>query len=132
MSRNESASVPFDIFRSCFRTPPRVIVYDNACGLATYAMQREPVLFRDTLFCCDPLHWLDHTACSCAHYVGSFEQFIGWRNWEVCEQAHRRMNKSAASLSYMSQENFMYMSRYLWAIQNCALLNREVTQREMN
>ena len=32
----ESPKVPFDIFTSRFHSPPKVIIYDNACKLHTY------------------------------------------------------------------------------------------------
>ena len=40
---------------------PRVIVYDNACNLHTYCLNRDPVFFKHSRFLIDRLHWRDHT-----------------------------------------------------------------------
>jgi hypothetical protein len=40
---------------------PRLVIYDNACNLAAYALKRTPKLFADTLFLVDRLHFKNHT-----------------------------------------------------------------------
>jgi hypothetical protein len=44
-----------------FRLAPSVIVYDNACNLHTYSLNRDPIYFKHTRFLVDRLHWRDHT-----------------------------------------------------------------------
>ena len=57
--RCESPRVPFKIFTSRFSTPPQVIIYDNACKLHAYCLNREPALYRYSRFFCGsiPLAW---------------------------------------------------------------------------
>lgn len=40
---------------------PRLIVYDNACNLHSYSLNRDPVFFKNSQFLVDRLHWRDHT-----------------------------------------------------------------------
>ena len=46
MRRCESPKVPFDIFTLRFRSPPAVIIYDNACKLHAYCLNCEPRLYQ--------------------------------------------------------------------------------------
>ncbi|XP_078700649.1 uncharacterized protein LOC144927205 [Branchiostoma floridae x Branchiostoma belcheri] len=50
MTSCESPRHPFQIFRTRFSRAPNVIVYDNACKLHQYALNREPHFFRSTQF----------------------------------------------------------------------------------
>ena len=61
--RCESPQVPFSIFTSRFRTPPKAIVYDNACNLQVYCLNREPALYKSTCFFIDHFHWRGHVGC---------------------------------------------------------------------
>ena len=56
MQRCESPKVPFKIFTSRFISPPRTIIYDNACKLHVYCLNREPMLFQESRFL-----WIDST-----------------------------------------------------------------------
>lgn len=61
MHSNESPNTPFTVFRMRFRKAPRLIVYDNACNLHSYSLNRDPVFFKNSQFLVDRLHWRDHT-----------------------------------------------------------------------
>ncbi|XP_074650783.1 uncharacterized protein LOC141905706 [Tubulanus polymorphus] len=67
MESHESPRFPFSIFKTRFPRPPSMIVYDNACKLHQYALNREPEFFKNTIFCVDRMHWVNHTGC-CAGY----------------------------------------------------------------
>lgn len=74
----ESPNVPFTIFRTRFHTgkdrsaisfdlrshfhsaAPQYIVYDNACGLHTYCLNRDPHFFKMTKILVDRFHWSNH------------------------------------------------------------------------
>ena len=43
---------------------PGVIVYDAACLLHAYCLNRDPLFFKDTKFLCDVFHWKNHTGIS--------------------------------------------------------------------
>jgi hypothetical protein len=91
---------------------PEFVIYDNACNLQTYALMREPYLYKDVVFMVDRLHYCNHKNCSCAFDAKLFPRDLGSLNSQVCEQAHKQMRKLVSSLSYMSQTHFMEFMRY--------------------
>ena len=40
---------------------PAMVIYDNACNLLSYCLNREPDFFRTTWFLVDRFHWHNHT-----------------------------------------------------------------------
>ena len=43
-----------------YSAAPDIIVYDNACNLHNYALNRDPVFFKDSTFVVDRFHWPNH------------------------------------------------------------------------
>jgi len=56
MSNFESPETVFAAVFQRRRTAPRAIIYDHACGLHSYCMNREPWFFRNTEFFSDRFH----------------------------------------------------------------------------
>lgn len=56
-----------------FLLAPGIVVYDNACNLHTYCLNRDPKFFERTRFLVDRLHWRDHTGLQC---IRSYKNFI--------------------------------------------------------
>lgn len=75
--------VPLHVARR--KTPPKVLVYDNACQTANYWLNREPLLARNTLFLVDKLHWPTHTRCCEAFHIGAYKEYKKW-NSQLAEQ----------------------------------------------
>ena len=48
LKSHESPKHPFSIFKTCFQTAPKMIIYDNCCKLHAYCLNREPVFFQNT------------------------------------------------------------------------------------
>lgn len=44
-----------------FIAAPTTLVYDFACGLHKYCLNRDPTFFKNTVFLIDRLHWDNHT-----------------------------------------------------------------------
>ena len=40
---------------------PKVVIYDNACNLHQYMLNREPLFFKSTWLLVDRFHWPNHT-----------------------------------------------------------------------
>lgn len=40
---------------------PSVVIYDNACNLHNYCLNREPAFYKMTWMVVDRLHWPNHT-----------------------------------------------------------------------
>ena len=53
MRKCESPQHPFRIFTTRFLEPPKAIVYDSACKLHIYALNREPKLYENSRFFID-------------------------------------------------------------------------------
>ena len=105
MRRCESPQVPFSIFTSRFPTPPKTIVYDNACKLHVYCLNREPALYRSTRFFVDRFYWKGHIGCSKGYSLDSYPSVdIKRLNSQVNEQAQR----IRAQLAYMKPDNFVF------------------------
>ena len=90
MTTYESPKVPFNIFLTRFEQAPKVIVYDNACQLHRYCLNREPHWFKDSLFAVDRLHWDNHTACAEGYNLSFYNAKIDVANInsQVNEQAN--------------------------------------------
>jgi hypothetical protein len=43
-----------------FILAPKIIVYDNACNLHSYCLNRDPLFFKETKFLVDRFHWKNH------------------------------------------------------------------------
>ncbi|XP_066915621.1 uncharacterized protein [Clytia hemisphaerica] len=114
MAKKESPDVPFTIFRTRFPKAPGMIIYDNACNLHTYALNRDPLFFQHTKFVVDRFHWRNHTACSFGYCMKLYStmQHI---NSEVNEQENSRVKKLKTQLAYMTPENFIrHCDLFFW------------------
>ncbi|KAH3799822.1 uncharacterized protein LOC127838876 isoform X1 [Dreissena polymorpha] len=119
----ESPDVPFTLLRTRFPTAPKMVVYDNACSLHEYCLNRDPVFFKHTQFKVDSLHFKNHTACGPAYELKRYPAYAKF-NSQVVEQANSRLQRLKASLSYMTQNNFLkHCKFYIWG-QNTDILKR--------
>ena len=70
MHSSEGRNDPFSVLKTYLRDPPKLIVYDFACSLEEYCLNRDPWWFRDTMFAIDRFHWKNHR--SYAYIVAGF------------------------------------------------------------
>jgi len=82
---------------------PKMVIYDNACHLHTYCLNRDPVRYQATQFKIDRFHWKNHTACSSGYHLHSWHGM----NSEVVEQKNSLLKNLRSQLSYMTVGNFM-------------------------
>jgi hypothetical protein len=114
MEVKESPGTAFTILLTRFARAPKLIIYDNACNLHTYCLNREPLFFKETRFLVDRFHWPNHTGCSAAYELSSYPQFSNI-NSQTVEQANAAIQRIKSSLSYMNQINFcQHLSFYMW------------------
>ena len=119
MQSCESPRHPFNIFRHRFQKAPQVIVYDNACKLHQFCLNREPYYFRNTLFVVDRFHWRGHVGCSAGYCLNSYTQMaIKEINSQVNEQANAGLQRIRGQLAYMTPENFMFTLTLFLTIKN--------------
>eukprot|EP00808_Paulinella_micropora_P000321 g42912.t1 len=75
MGKAESHKTVFDIMISRFKKMPRVIVYDNACHLLEYFLNR-----------------YNHVGCSNGFNISMFDH-LKWANSQAAEQGNSALKK---------------------------------------
>ena len=120
MDTCESPKHPFEIFRSRFETAPVVIIYDNACKLHQYCLNREPLFFKNTLFVVDRFHWKGHVGCTSGYSLDTYRLSVDLRsiNSQVNEQANAGLQRIRGQLAYMTLDNFMFTVSLFLCIKN--------------
>ena len=104
----DSPRIPFQIFTSRFQTPPRNIIYDNACKLHVYCLNREPALYKETRFYVDRFHWRGHIGCSQGYCLDMYHSMdIKALNSQVNEQANAGLQRIRGQLAYMTPSTFI-------------------------
>lgn len=110
----ESPNIPFTILRTRFHEAPKLIVYDNACNLHNYCLNRDPVFFRDSWFVVDRFHWCNHVGCHVGYNLSIYLQHREV-NTQVAEQRNATLKKLKSMLSYMNIENFTnHLKLFMW------------------
>ncbi len=59
---------------------PKVIIYDNACALHNYCLNRDPEFFKDTTFLVDRFHWKNHTS---KYRIVNIDFYVSFRKGEM-------------------------------------------------
>ena len=115
----ESLKHPFRIFKTRFPHPPSLIIYDNACRLHIYCLNREPHFFESTRFAVDRFHWRGHTGCSKGYSLDVYKnKKIKGINSQVNEQANSGLQKIRGQLTYMTINNFKLHCSLFLALKN--------------
>jgi hypothetical protein len=104
--RNEA----YSFLVSHFRRPPKVVVYDFACSLQDYCLNRAPGFFANTLFVIDRFHWSNHVSC-CAGYDIDRYSLLRYLNTEIAEQCNSALQYIKPSVSRCKQRSFMLLMR---------------------
>lgn len=128
MNNWESPETFFSLLIQRRRNAPRVIIYDAACRLHSYAMNREPWFFKDTEFYSDRLHWYDHVGCSVGFCIDRFPLY-DCLNSEVAEQMFALLDRITTPVSFMGLENATYYVRLFFALQNIKRVTYWASQR---
>ena len=109
-------------FRLSFATP-KTIVYDNACNLHDYALNRDPFHFKNSSqFLVDRLHWRDHTGSvqyivlrtrlhyPAWHKIGSSSMYINCNIQQVVYTVSKEIRESHRSQK--CQDRFLLLSLF--------------------
>lgn len=113
----EGRDEAYSFLVSYFRKAPKVVVYDFACSLQEYCLNRAPGFFRDTAFLVDRFHWWNHKACSPSYNVSLYKQ-LDYLNTQVAEQCNSALQRIKPCVSQMLQVNFMFNMRLFLDIWN--------------
>jgi hypothetical protein len=120
--RNEA----YSFLTGYFTKAPQVIIYDFACNLQEYCLNRAPSFFKNTLFVIDKFHWGNHTSCSLGYCMNAYTHMVN-TNSQLAEQCNAAIKKIKPALSRMLQVNFMTSLRlflHSWNLKKCAAAER--------
>jgi len=123
MKGAEGRNEPYSFLVQYCRRPPQVVVYDFACALQEYCLNRAPAFFKDTLFVVDRFHWRNHVACAFSYNMSGF-LFLDQLNSQAAEQSNSRLQALADVCSLMTQPNFMRSLRFFFGAQNATVASR--------
>lgn len=102
----ESRSHAYSYIIKHFATAPDVIVYDFACALEEYFLNRSPAYVKHTRFLIDRMHAVNHISCGPGYQMSLYPQYDGI-NSQAAEQCNSTLSSVAGSASCMTQVNFM-------------------------
>ena len=119
MDKHESPRIPFDILTTRFPTPPKTVVYDNACKLHQMVLKREPLRFKNTKFLVDRFHSKGHT-CSRGYHMDTYkkDEIIATINSQLCEQLNARLKNLRGQIACMSSDNAKFHIELFLSIRN--------------
>ena len=122
------------------------IIYDYACGLQRYALNREPVVFQYKRFLVDGCHFRGHskkskrktanksghTGCSNSSNFMEYKAFTskhkdGGHLSQGREIMHSVLDKLAPSLRQKNYANFMRSLIVFFTIRNLKIMNKKLT-----
>lgn len=96
----ESCEYVYSTLVSRFKVIPKTIIYDNACNLSEYCMNRAPHLFMDTKFLVDAFHYRGHTNC-CESFNSGFHKVLRGTSSVTHEQKNSMLAKSKIPVEYL-------------------------------
>ena len=118
------------------------VVYDHACGLHRYILNREPAQFQNVRFLVDGSHWKaqkkfkksdkksdGHLGCSLGYDYNTYKPYTqdgpdGMRNSQSREQMHSVLDKLGKSLRQKNYHNFFRWLISFFAIRNLQKMNK--------
>lgn len=106
MPKHEGRNDAFSFLVQYLKVAPKVIIYDFACELQNYCLNREPAFFKDTRFFVDGFHWYNHTACARSYDSKLIEDMRLW-NTQLAEQCNSALKIVKNSVTRMSQGLFV-------------------------
>lgn len=113
----EGRDEAFSFLYKYFVRMPRLIIYDFACALHEFALNRCPHLFKDTTFAVDRFHWFNHTACAPSYNLNKYVQYAHI-NSQAVEQMNSMLQAVKPCISQMTQRNFMFIMRLFVDVRN--------------
>ena len=124
----------------------RGVIYDHACGLHRYVLNREPAQFRHTQFLVDGSHWTahkqttkskkdtninsrgGHLGCGSGYNWNAYKNFtsaeVGSKNSQSREQMHSRLDKCGKSFQQKNYKNYCRYMNAFFAISNLLVQNK--------
>ena len=97
----------------------KLITFDHACSLSTYALNREAREFEYIKTVVDTVHWKNHTSCSRGFDSRFYKNtIISNMNSQSREQTNSKLAKLKPSLRQMNYQSFFVMAKLFFRINN--------------
>jgi hypothetical protein len=102
---------------------PKLIVYDFACALHAFFLNRAPAFVKFTQFCVDRIHWFNHRLCGSGYNLSLYPQHTGI-NSQIAEQGNSSLAQVEDAASCMNQKHFMQNLAFYLSCWNRGKLQR--------
>ncbi len=89
-----------------FAVAPKLIVYDFACKLEDFCINRAPAYFIYTQFGIDRLHTLNHRTCGPGYFLDEYPQY-DFLNTQIAEQCNSALSRVQDAAKCMGQVAYM-------------------------
>lgn len=114
----ESPKMISEVLLTRFETMPEVIVYDTACHLAEYMLNRFPTPCKKTIFMVDAFHYDNHVECAESFDSALYKELLQDVNSSLAEQKNSRITAMKKTAPWMKARNFMSKLVYVHAYLN--------------
>lgn len=114
LSSHESLTQVHHIFASRFPVLPKLIIYDNGCNFHDFVLNRDPLLYLNTMVVSDGFHWKNHTNCGVIYNSNAYEGLKGF-NSVLHEQMNVVLDKLKPTSIHMRFDSFVELLIYTLA-----------------
>lgn len=116
----QSAESPKLILEALITRFPKteLVMYDNACHLHEYGLNRFPRAIKDIQFMIDSLHWVNHRSCAAVYNADVFRNQIGNMSSVLSEQKNSILTHLKDTAPFLSFRSFVSMLRFSFAVMN--------------
>jgi hypothetical protein len=123
MPQAEGRNEMYSFMVSYLKRAPDVVIYDFACSLQEYCLNRAPAFFRETRFVVDRFHWCNHTACSAAYNMSLYAD-ITHVNSELAEQVNSALQYIRPNIAAMTTRSAVMVLRFFLHVRNTQKLEK--------
>jgi hypothetical protein len=109
MPHAEGPGQVFELLYTRCGVAPAWVIYDNACSLLHYLLNREPAFFSSTELFVDAAHYRGHTRCLAEF---NSQHYARIQNSEMAEQKNAVLRTLENNAPYMTQQNFLIYLRH--------------------
>lgn len=109
-------------------------MFDFACALQDYCLNRQPEHFRDTIFMVDRFCWFNHVSCARSYNLSLFSEWEVLNN-QVAEQCSSALKRIKRRVRQMNQATFMFTVRLfleMWNKRKIQQLTAQTLSRHCN
>jgi hypothetical protein len=121
----ETPRTVYEIVTTRFDRPPEFIVYDNACNLSEYCLNRVPHHFRYTQFMVDGFHFKSHSNCATTFDSGEYKSLFKRMNTSLNEQKNSQLTRIKYTAPKMRYRTLCAFLRFSIGRQNIEQMLRQ-------